>query len=66
MSIGENVKKLMDKQNVQQKDIAEAAGVSQAFISNMLKGYKIPSVQVLQRIAEYLGVTVDDLISKTA
>ena len=53
---------LMKENGVSQVKLAEISGVSQAFISNMLKGYKMPSVIVLKRIADYFNVTVDELI----
>ena len=42
--------------------VAEAAGVSQAFMSYVLHGYKLPSVPVLKRIADKLEVPVDELL----
>ena len=56
------LKELIEKRNVSQAKLAEIAGVSQAFISNVLKGYKTPSVAVLKRIADYFDVTVDCLL----
>ena len=44
-----------------QAELAEVAGVSQAFISVVLKGYKMPSVAVLKRLAGHFGVTIDEL-----
>lgn len=58
----EKLKKLMEEKNINQCELAETAGVSQAFICNMLKGYKIPSVPVLVRIAKRLNVSVDELV----
>lgn len=60
--MNERIRKLMEIKNVNQVQLAEIAGVSQAFVSVMLKGYKTPSVAVLKRIADYFGVAVDDLI----
>ena len=47
---------------ISQHEIAEVAGVSDAFISNILSGKKIPSVPVLKRIASHLKVTLDELV----
>ncbi len=57
-----NLIKLMDENGVNQKQLADIAGVSQAFICNMLKGYKKASVDVYKRIADYFKVTVDEII----
>ena len=58
----EKIKKKMEEKNITQHELACAAGVSEAFMCNMLKGYKKPSLDVAKRIADYLGVTVDELI----
>ncbi len=58
----ENLQRIMDSKNINQVQLAEAAGTSQAFVSYMMHGYKVPSVAVLKRIAEYLNVSVDELV----
>lgn len=58
----EKLKQLMDSKGINQCQLAEAAGTSQAFISKMMKEYKVPSVAVLKRIAQYFNVPVDELI----
>lgn len=62
--MGKKLKALVEKKNISQVQLAEVAGVSQAFMSYVLNGYKTPSVQVLKRIADFLDVTVDDLIDE--
>jgi transcriptional regulator with XRE-family HTH domain len=55
------LRKLMEENHMTQAELAEVAGVSQAFISVVLKGYKVPSVAVLKRLADHFGVTIDEL-----
>lgn len=62
--MGKKLKALVEQKNISQVQLAEVAGVSQAFMSYVLNGYKTPSVQVLKRIADFLDVTVDDLIDE--
>lgn len=62
--VNKKIKELIEKNNVSQATLAEIAGVSQAFISCVLKGYKTPSVAVLKRIADYFGVSLDELVSE--
>lgn len=57
------IKELMEKNGMKQTELAEIAGVSQAFMSIIIRGYKTPSVAVLKRIADYFGVTVDYLLN---
>lgn len=58
----EKIKNLMSAQKVTQAELARVAGTSQVFISFVMNGTKIPSVAVLKRIADRLGVTMDELV----
>lgn len=58
----EKIKSLMSAQKVTQAELASVAGTSQAFISYVMDGTKMPSVAVLKRIADRLGVTMDELV----
>lgn len=58
----EAIQKLIQEKNIQQSELAKAVGVSEAFISGLIKGYKMPSVGLLKQIADYFGVTVDSLL----
>ena len=60
--MSEKLKRVLEEKKVTQAELAENVGVSQAFVSYMIKGFKEPSVALLKRIAEYLNVKIDDLI----
>ncbi|MBR6744347.1 MAG: helix-turn-helix transcriptional regulator [Clostridia bacterium] len=47
--------------NISLKELAEAAGVSGAMMTKIVKGEKNPSVEKFARIAAKLGVTMDEL-----
>jgi len=59
--MGEKLKRAMDNCDVTQAELAEAVGVTQAFMSYMVNGIKKPSIDVLKRVAEYLHVSMEDL-----
>lgn len=59
---GERLKALLDEKGIQQAELAENVGVSQAFISYLIKGLKQPSLVLLKRIADYLHVPIDELV----
>jgi len=62
--LGNNIKKLMDEQEISQFRLSLAAEVPQSRISNILSGrVKNPRVATVSRLAKALGVTVDDLLS---
>lgn len=46
-----------------QQQLAEAAGISIPFLSQIETGKRKPSTKVLQAISKILSVTVDDLIA---
>ncbi len=61
--MGEKIKACMEKLDITQTELAKAAGVSEAFISYVIEDKKMPSVPVLKRIAERLGVLMDELVA---
>lgn len=61
MSIGRNIRIMAYDKNISLKELAEAAGVSGAMMTKIVKGEKNPSVEKFARIAAKLGVTMDDL-----
>lgn len=57
---------LNDKNNdVTQAILAEKAGISTGAMSNLIHGVNTPSIDVIQRIAKYLNVSVDYLLGNT-
>lgn len=60
--MNEKLKEVLKEKNVTQAELAENVGVSQAFVSYMIKGYKQPSVTLLKRMAEFLSVPMERLI----
>lgn len=62
MSLGRNIKILCFDKQITQRELADAAGVSQKMISKIVMGESIPSVMKLSKIAERLGVSIDELL----
>lgn len=60
--MGNKLENVLKAKGVSQAKLAEDVGVSQAFVSYMIKGHKQPSVALLKRMSEYLGVPMDDLV----
>ncbi len=48
-----------------QAELAQKTGVTPAAISQIEKGHRIPTIPVLHRIVNVLGVSLDYLIGKT-
>ena len=56
---------LIQERDISQKQLADAIGVSTGNISDWKAGRAKPSIEVLCRIADYFGVTVDYLIGRS-
>lgn len=59
-----NLSELMGRKGIMQNEMAEVCNVSQIFISYVINGHKVPSVEVLKKMADRLGTTIDALISE--
>lgn len=64
MSLGKNIKNLREERNMQQSELAEKVGVTQAMVCQIERGTKNPSLQTGLEIAKALGCTVDELLKE--
>lgn len=55
------IKAIRLEKEIMQKDLAQAAGVSSAFVHDLENGNRNARPATMRRIAEALGCTVDDL-----
>lgn len=62
MAVGEKIKQYRESKGMNQKKVAEYAGVSQAMLSQIERGTKNPSLQVAYNIAEILECRVEDFM----
>ena len=63
MSLGRNLKELRQKQSLNQKDLSDRSGVSQATISRIETGQvRQPGSSALKSLADALGVSADALM----
>lgn len=64
MSLGRNLKELRQKQSLNQKDLSDRSGVSQATISRIETGrVRQPGSSALKSLADSLGVSTDSLVN---
>lgn len=60
--IGRNIRKFIVYKGINQQDVAEKAGVTQAMLSRYINGTSMPGIDKLHNIAAVLGCHVDDLL----
>jgi len=60
-SLGRNIKILRAKQGLSQADLAEKADISITFLSNIERGIKFPLPEILSKLANSLGIEVNQL-----
>ena len=57
MSIGNEIKRRREDAGIKQEELARVICISQPMLSQYERGYKLPSLAVLARIADALGTT---------
>ena len=60
--VGSRIRQYRIEKNITQEELAFQVETSAAYISNIERGIKKPSLQKLSEIAEVLQVTINDLI----
>jgi len=59
---GQRLREVRQKRGVSQRGLAEVAGMSLTYISNMEHGLKVPSLTTILRLAVALNCKVMDLV----
>ncbi|MDR2257890.1 MAG: helix-turn-helix domain-containing protein [Treponema sp.] len=60
-TLGKNIKILRARRGLSQADLSEKADISINFLSNIERGIKFPQPDMLSKIANALGVEVNEL-----
>lgn len=61
-NFGKNMKKALVDKGMKQCELADAVGLSFNTVSKLARGEQTPGAETLIKIANVLGVTVDELI----
>ena len=59
--VGGNVRRLREKQGISQEELADRAGLHRTYISGVERGVRNPTITVLEKIADALGVELSTL-----
>lgn len=60
--LGKNMKRIRAKKKMSQGDIAHALEVDRGYISNIENGKKNPTLATIQKLANALGVSANELL----
>jgi transcriptional regulator with XRE-family HTH domain len=60
---GQRLRELRQKHGVTQHELAQTAGLTDAYVSNMENGFAVPSLTTVLRLAVALGCKVTELVS---
>lgn len=63
---GENLKKEMRAQGIERKQMVERVHISLSALASYIRGENVPPLDVAERLADTLGVSVDYLLGKTS
>lgn len=64
MTLASNIKEARQIKNVSQEQLAEIIDVNQAFVSQLERGVRVPTVAVLEQIADALDCSLDYLVGR--
>ncbi len=62
VSVGKNIKKIREQKGLMQKEVAYIAEMQASNYSKIESGQRDISVEALDKIAQFFGVTVDEII----
>lgn len=62
MNIGKRIEKILEKNNMSQRELANKIGLDESIVSRIIKGIRVPKSDVLANIATALHTTSDYLL----
>jgi len=62
VSIGKNIKRIREQRGLMQKEVASSADLQASNYSKIESGQRDISVEALDKIANFFGMTVDEII----
>jgi predicted transcriptional regulator len=61
-ALGAHLRELRTARGLRQQDLANMLGISQPYVSQLENGWMIPPINILNAVAQMLGVTSEELI----
>ncbi|MCF8023837.1 MAG: helix-turn-helix domain-containing protein, partial [Clostridiales bacterium] len=64
MEVGKRLKNIRKKRKYSQYRLAQKSGVSQSFLSSLEAGEKSPTINILGKICQALGISLSEFFSE--
>lgn len=64
MDISKHLIQLREEAGLSKNKLAQKAGISQAYISQLEAGYKQPTIDIISRICSALGITLAEFFAE--
>lgn len=61
-SLADNIKTLRENKGLMQKEVAAEIGLKPAHYNKLEKGLVEPSIEVLDKLAAFYGISIDDIV----
>lgn len=65
MNVGEKIKELREKTKMSRSDFAKVAGISASYLSEIERGLKKPTLNILNKISQAFNVKISEIIGET-
>lgn len=65
MKIGDRIKKLREENGLMQQDVCNTLDIEQSTLANYENNHRVPKTDILIKIANYYGVSLDFLVGMT-
>ena len=65
LKFAQNLKNIMQKRNKTQSDLVKDLSFRQATVSDWLNGKKYPRMDKVEKLANYLGVSINELVMQS-
>ena len=62
MNVAENLKRIREQKGLQQKQVALEIGIGTTNYNRVENGQREASIEVLDKLANYYGITIDDIV----
>lgn len=62
--LGQAIRELRAKRKLSQQQLADAAGIHFTYLSGLERGKRNPSIEVIEQLAEQLGVSSSTLLRR--